>query len=78
MDILYFLKELKSFRKVGRPSDSNSPVWKTAFDPLRKKWVTIPATALGNEKTTNLLALSDDSLLAKWRKAGHRPPLQQT
>jgi SAM-dependent methyltransferase len=69
MDLLYALKELKNFRKTGAPSDSKSVAWKTPFDTLRKKWVQVPTGASTSEKTTQLIALPDDALLAEWEKA---------
>src|SRR5271170_1448373 len=69
MDLIYLLKELKNFRKTGMPSDSKGAPWITPFDTLRKKWVTVPTTALGSQKTTELLKLSNQELLAEWEKA---------
>jgi len=69
MDLIHFLKELKNFRKTGVPSDSESPAWKTPFDTLRKKWVQVPTGACASEKTTQLIALADEALLAEWEKA---------
>ena len=69
MNLLYKLKELKNFRKTGMPSDSKSAAWKTPFDTLRKKWVQVPTGASTSEKTTQLLGLSDEALLAEWEKA---------
>src|SRR5882724_4989277 len=69
MDLLYALKELKNFRKTGVPSDSKSAAWKTPFDTLRKKWVQVPTGASTSEKTTQLIALPDEALLAEWEKA---------
>jgi 2-polyprenyl-3-methyl-5-hydroxy-6-metoxy-1,4-benzoquinol methylase len=69
MDLLYALKELKNFRKTGRPSDSRSAAWKMPFDTLRKKWVEVPTGTFASARTTQLIALPDDELLAEWEKA---------
>jgi len=69
MDLMYRLKELKNFRKTGKPSDANNPEWETPYDTLRKKWVEVPIGAGTYNKTTRLLELSDDELLAEWEKA---------
>lgn len=69
MNLIYTLKELKNFRKTGRPSDSKTAAWKNPFDTLRKKWVQVPVGASTSDNTTRLLALPDGALLAEWDKA---------
>jgi 2-polyprenyl-3-methyl-5-hydroxy-6-metoxy-1,4-benzoquinol methylase len=69
MGLLYRLKELKNFRKTGLPSDADSPAWQQPYETLRKKWVQVPTTAAGSERTTRLLELSDQALFAEWEKA---------
>src|SRR5216684_7515883 len=69
MGLVELLKELKNFRETGKPSEGESAEWKLPFDTLRKKWDTVPTTASGNAKTADLLALSDEALLAEWEKA---------
>jgi SAM-dependent methyltransferase len=69
MGLLYRLKELKNFRKSGIPSDADSPAWEKPYETLRKKWVQVPTTAAGSERTTRLLELPDQALLAEWEKA---------
>ena len=71
MGLMYRIRELKNFRKTGTPSDSKSAEWKKPFDTLRKKWVQVPTGASTSEKTTQLIALSDEALLAEWEKARH-------
>ncbi len=69
MDLIYLLKELKNFRKTGVPSDSKGAAWKTPFEALRKKWVQVPTGVFASEKTSRLITLSDEELLAEWEKA---------
>jgi 2-polyprenyl-3-methyl-5-hydroxy-6-metoxy-1,4-benzoquinol methylase len=69
MGLFQTLKELKNFRKTGAPSDSKNAAWKTPFDTLRKKWVDVPSGYFASAKTTQLIALSDEELLAEWEKA---------
>lgn len=44
------------------------PNWDKPYDALREKWVEIPTTNEEILSTVQLLALSDDDLLAKWEK----------
>ena len=69
MDLIHTPKELKNFCNTGVPYDSNSSAWKTSFETLRKKWDQVPTGASAAEKTTNLITLSDETLLAEWDKA---------
>jgi 2-polyprenyl-3-methyl-5-hydroxy-6-metoxy-1,4-benzoquinol methylase len=71
MYLIEWLKELKNFNKTGKPSDADKPEWKTPYDTLRRKWVSVPSGDSVFEKTTNLIQLSDDQLLARWEKARH-------
>ena len=68
MNLIETLKELKNFRRKGDPWEGKSPAWERPYDTLRKRWVEVPTTADGTQKTTDLLALSDEDLLAKWEK----------
>src|SRR5260370_25523517 len=63
------LKELKNLRKTGMPSDADGRPWERPYETLRKKWVQVPTTAAGSERTTRLLELSDQDLTAEWEKA---------
>jgi 2-polyprenyl-3-methyl-5-hydroxy-6-metoxy-1,4-benzoquinol methylase len=54
---------------AGEPSDGASGSWQHPYETLRKKWVEVPSDTLGRMKTTDLLNLSDESLLALWEKA---------
>ncbi len=54
MGLMYRIKELKNFRKTGKPSEGKSAEWKSPFDTLRKKWDTVPTTASESAKTANL------------------------
>src|SRR5260370_24757440 len=69
MGLMYRLKELKNSRKTGIPSDADGPTWERPYETLRKKWVQVPTTAAGSERTTRLLELSDEALVAEWEKA---------
>jgi len=69
MSLIHRIKELKNFRKNGLPSEGDSAAWEEPYETLRKKWVEVPTTAAGSEKTTRLLELPDQALLAKWEKA---------
>jgi hypothetical protein len=54
---------------AGEPSDGKSATWQLPYDTLRKKCVEVPSDALGRIKTTDLLDLSDGSLLAAWERS---------
>ena len=69
MSLIHKIKELKNFRRNGVPSDGESAAWEKPYETLRKKWVEVPTTAAGSEKTTRLLELPDQALLAEWEKA---------
>src|SRR6266851_9410655 len=69
MGLMYRLRELKNLRKTGIPSDADGPAWERPYETLRKKWVQVPTTAAGSERTTRLLELSDEALVAEWEKA---------
>ena len=56
---------------AGSPSEGKSAAWKNPYDTLREKWVSVPSGENVFEKTTNLIKLSDDALLAQWQKARH-------
>jgi 2-polyprenyl-3-methyl-5-hydroxy-6-metoxy-1,4-benzoquinol methylase len=45
-----------------------NPNWEKPYETLREKWVEIPTTNSEILSTEQLLALSDDALLAKWEK----------
>jgi 2-polyprenyl-3-methyl-5-hydroxy-6-metoxy-1,4-benzoquinol methylase len=51
------------------PSEELSETWLLPYETLRKKWVTVPTTHDRQMKTTQLLDLPDDALLAEWEKA---------
>src|SRR6267143_5984419 len=69
MDLIDRLKELKNRHKDGVPSEGESAAWEKPYETLRKKWVQVPTTAAGSEKTTRLLELPDHALLVEWEKA---------
>src|SRR5467141_1990436 len=69
MDLIHILKGLKKFRKTGVPYDSKSSAWKRSFETLRKKRDQVPTGASASEKTTNLITLPDEVLLAEWENA---------
>jgi SAM-dependent methyltransferase len=54
---------------AGEPSDGKSASWQLPYETLRKKWVEVPVTATGTQKTTGLIELPDDALLAEWEAA---------
>jgi 2-polyprenyl-3-methyl-5-hydroxy-6-metoxy-1,4-benzoquinol methylase len=56
---------------AGEPSDGKSASWQLPYETLRRKWVSVPSGDGVSEKTTNLMQLSDDELLARWEKARH-------
>jgi 2-polyprenyl-3-methyl-5-hydroxy-6-metoxy-1,4-benzoquinol methylase len=45
--------------------------WQKPFDTLRRKWVEVPTTRLGRQKTTDLIKLSNEELLAEWLASRH-------
>lgn len=69
MNLIERLKELKNFRKTGIPSDAESEEWKKPYETLRGKWVEVPIGAGTYNRTTRLIELSDEELLAEWEKA---------
>jgi 2-polyprenyl-3-methyl-5-hydroxy-6-metoxy-1,4-benzoquinol methylase len=50
-------------------SERTNVVWEQPYQRLREKWVSVPSGDGVFEKTTNLVELSDDALLAYWEKA---------
>jgi 2-polyprenyl-3-methyl-5-hydroxy-6-metoxy-1,4-benzoquinol methylase len=66
---------VRKFRAVigsdlaGEPSDGKSTSWQLPYETLRKKWVEVPVTSTGTQKTTRLIELPDDALLAEWEAA---------
>ena len=66
MGVAIKLKEI--FRSGGGNSGFyESPVdWEKPYDTLRKRWEEIPTTNWESMKSTDLMALSDEALLAKW------------
>ena len=54
---------------AGEPSDGKSASWQSPYETLRKKWVEVPVTANAAQKTTRLIELPDDALLAEWEAA---------
>ncbi|SRR6266481_4474985 len=54
---------------AGEPSDGKTAAWQSPYETLRKRWVEVPSGDNVFEKTTNLMRLSDDELLAFWEKA---------
>jgi 2-polyprenyl-3-methyl-5-hydroxy-6-metoxy-1,4-benzoquinol methylase len=54
---------------AGEPSDGKSGAWELPYETLRKRWGEVPSGDNVFEKTTNLMQLSDDGLLAFWEKA---------
>lgn len=69
MSLMYRIKELKNLRKNRLASEGDGAPWEKPYETLRKKWVEVPTTTTGIQKTTRLLELSDDVLLAEWEKA---------
>jgi len=54
---------------AGEPSDGKGAAWELPYETLRKRWVEVPSGENVFEKTTNLMQLPDDALLAFWEKA---------
>lgn len=69
MSLIDRIKELKNFRKMGMPSEGNSPAWEKPYETLRKRWNAVPTTKTGIVSTKKLSELGDDELLAEWEKA---------
>lgn len=46
------------------PTKAND--WQKPFETLRDKWGEVPTTRSGRRRTTDLLRLSDEELLAEW------------
>lgn len=63
------LRKVKRFVTQNRLTSLPPPEvadWHKPFDTLRQKWVEIPTTHLGRQKTTDLVNLSDKELLEAW------------
>jgi 2-polyprenyl-3-methyl-5-hydroxy-6-metoxy-1,4-benzoquinol methylase len=69
MDFVAYIKELKNFRKNGKPEEGKGAEWDSPYDTLRKRWEAVPKTETEVSSTKGLLALSDEKLLAEWEKA---------
>ena len=65
------VRKLKTIFRSGGPRfvPYDKPVnWQKPYDTLRTKWKEIPTTNSEIMGTAQLLALSDDALLAKWER----------
>jgi SAM-dependent methyltransferase len=69
MGIVRKLRAIIGSDLAGEPSDGKSASWQLPYETLRKKWVEVPVTATGALKTTRLIELPDDALLAEWEAA---------
>lgn len=67
-----FVRRLKAsigLDSAGEPSDGKGEAWKTPYETLRGRWVSVPSGENVVEKTTKLLQLSDAELLTYWEGA---------
>jgi len=62
------LKRALGFPPLGNPPYDKPVDWQKPYETLRAKWVEIPTENFEIKNTTELLALSDDALLAKWEQ----------
>lgn len=69
MSLTNLMKELKNFRKTGKPEEGKGDAWAKPYDTLRKRWNSVPATKDAIVSTARLLSLSDNELLAEWENA---------
>src|SRR5690242_14031827 len=69
MGIVRKLRVIVGSDLAGEPSEGDSPAWQLPYETLRKKWVEVPTMHEVGRKTTELLTLPDDTLLAEWEKA---------
>ncbi|HYL64317.1 MAG TPA: class I SAM-dependent methyltransferase [Candidatus Methylomirabilis sp.] len=69
MGLMYRLRELKNFRKTGKPSEGKTAAWDRPYDTLRKRWDAVPTTHTEFVSTNLLSELSDEALLAEWESA---------
>src|SRR6266478_2373007 len=69
MGIVRKIKVMIGSDSAGMPEEGRSEAWQLPYETLRKKWVEVPTTATGTQKTTNFLGLPDDALLAEWEMA---------
>lgn len=69
MNLVHRLRAAIGSDRAAMPSDGESAGWERPYETLRKKWVEVPTTRSGRMRTTELLALPDDALLAEWEKA---------
>src|SRR5215470_335110 len=69
MDLTHRIKKLTNVYKNGMPSEGRSVGWERPYETLRKRWLEIPTSLTSTQKTTRLLELSDEALLAHWKKA---------
>ncbi len=71
MGIVRKLKVIIGSDSAGMASEGRSEAWQLPYETLRQKWVSVPSGDNVFEKTTNLMQLSDDALLAFWERARH-------
>jgi FkbM family methyltransferase len=56
-------------REREMESGKSKSDWTKPYEALREKWVEVPTTRDGRNKTTRFLEMPDDALLAEWEKA---------
>jgi SAM-dependent methyltransferase len=69
MNLRHKIKTMIASPPKELPDQFQKADWAKPYDILRKKWVEIPVTRLERNRTTNLIEMSDDALLAEWEKA---------
>lgn len=69
MGLVRKIKVIMGADSAGVPSEGHKPEWEKPYDTLRHKWVSVPSGDCTFVKTTDLLQLSDEELLAKWENA---------
>jgi SAM-dependent methyltransferase len=66
MSVIGKIKTALSSRLSEMRSNGGPVSWEKPYETLRKKWVEVPMTNSDMSKSTDILKLPDDALLAKW------------
>lgn len=68
MNVIGKLKRVLGSPQPVTPASRKAVTWEKPYQVLRDKWVEVPITNWEILKTTDLLTLPDDALLAKWEE----------
>jgi len=62
------MRKLKKIALSNREEMPKPVTWERPYETLRNKWVEVPTTNWEMLRTTDMLSLPDDALLAKWEE----------